>query len=108
MDTITQHITDLVAERDALKDELTRAQNSRFQPKVTVQASSAEEAVRLCKFLLGDHQLPVTVEIISADVAEENKRLRAELAATQARVKTLQNNILSIAGLGSVYANEED
>lgn len=107
-EAIIQHITELIAERDDLLNQVVHLRNNRFQPRITVQATSAEEGVRLCQFLLGEHKLPVTVEIISADVAEDNKRLRAELLAAQERIKRLQNNLLGMVGLDSVYANEED
>lgn len=105
---IYSHINDLIAERDALRAELARARESRFQPRVVVQAATSEEAAHVAAFLIGKHNLSVTLEVISADVAEENKRLRDELAKAEARVKTLQTNMLGIAGLGAVYANEED
>ena len=115
--TIHRHINELIEERNrleaevaALRAELARVNASRFQltPRVVVQAATPEEAAQVAAFLIGKHNLSVVLEVISADVAEENKRLRDELAKAEARVKTLQTNLLGIAGLGAVYANEED
>ena len=113
--TIHRHINELIEERNrleaevaALRVELTRARESRFSPRVVVQAATPEEAAQVAAFLIGTHNLSVTLEVISADVAEENKRMRAELAEAKARIQTLQNNLLGLVGLNSVYANEED
>ena len=114
--TIIRHINDLIAERDRLQAEVDTLRETprldaiRFgtAPRVVVQAATPEEAAKVVKFLAGSRNITVALELISADVAEENKRLAAELAKAEARVKTLQTNLLGIAGLGAVYANEED
>lgn len=113
--TIIRHINDLIAERDRLQAEVDTLRGelsspARFlvAPRVVVQAATPEEAAQVAAFIIGKHNLSVVLEVLSADVAEENKRLAAELAKAEARVKTLQTNLLGIAGLGAVYANEED
>ena len=114
--TIIRHINDLIAERDRLQAEVDTLRETprldaiRFgtAPRVVVQASTPEEAAQVAAFIIGKHNLSVVLEVLSADVAEENKRLATELAKAEARVKTLQTNLLGIAGLGAVYANEED
>jgi hypothetical protein len=112
--TIIKHITDLIAERDRLQEEVNRLNKDRVNllpphiVRVVIQASNPEEAAQTARFLVGSRNITVVLEVLSADVAEENKRLAAELAKAEARVKTLQTNLLGIAGLGAVYANEED